>query len=453
MNHSPLTHRASVVCSQRATSLHVDCATSNRAYLVATGLALVIALATACGSKGSESDGSTTGASGTGNGGGPGGYVISGSGGAGQSTTSSSTAQIPAGCVVGSQGCTCDSLDTCSSGLVCKSGVCCNSSNGDCAATNTTTVSTATATNTSTTANANSVCTPGVVGPVIADCGYPYASSNPLTNIVFNENEVLAAIVPTGGSLATVRVFYGDEHALTLGVSSVTVNSASGSTTTTYPVTPLATDPGAVTYPQTGSNVLVGDQAGLDPSARPMWPALFITDITNDPNNRAGDWQQGGRPYNPNAIFGTWKAAARTIDATVTPHVATITPAADPAKNVWNLGAGADAVPTSLKKNEGYGAEVVWQLALIPGHSYRVQAMVHDGDQNKVGGDCGEACVVYCAGGNDFQDGGTPPPPPNQYADCGELGTPCGTGGLAANECAAGSVCANGCCIDTGTIN
>ena len=41
---------------------------------------------------------------------------------------------------------------------------------------------------------------------------------------------------------------------------------------TDYPVTPLATDPGSSTNPQTGTNMLVGDQSGLDASLRPMWP-------------------------------------------------------------------------------------------------------------------------------------------------------------------------------------
>jgi hypothetical protein len=209
-----------------------------------------------------------------------------------------------------------------------------------------------------------------------------------------------------------------------------------------------------VSTPATGSNVLFGEQAGLDQSLRPMWPALFITDITNDPNDRSGDWQYGGRPFNPNSVYGTWKAAVRTVDNTVSPATATLTPDTDPAKNNWSLGAGADAVPSTLKKNEGYGAEVVWNLALIPGHSYRVQAMVHDGDQNKVGGDSGEACVNFCAGGDTTQPdggyvppgGGTPPPP-----QCQEGSSPCGTGAaLGATECPANYICANGCCtLDT----
>jgi len=30
---------------------------------------------------------------------------------------------------------------------------------------------------------------------------------------------------------------------------------------------------------------------------------------------------------------------------------------------------------------------------LQPGHSYRLEFMIHDGDQNKTGGDSGENCV------------------------------------------------------------
>jgi hypothetical protein len=47
--------------------------------------------------------------------------------------------------------------------------------------------------------------------------------------------------------------------------------------------------------------------------------------------------------------------------------------------------------------NEGYGTEVAWDissLGLIPGHTYRVQVIVHDGDQNKCGGDAGQGCAT-----------------------------------------------------------
>src|SRR6185295_9023199 len=73
------------------------------------------------------------------------------------------------------------------------------------------------------------VCAPGVIGPVITDCGYPFQSNNPLTNVGFVESEVLRAIDPSGGvPLASIRLFYSDEHALTLGVRRVEVITAAG---------------------------------------------------------------------------------------------------------------------------------------------------------------------------------------------------------------------------------
>jgi hypothetical protein len=94
-------------------------------------------------------------------------------------------------------------------------------------------------------------------------------------------------------------------------------------------------------------------------------------------------------------VFGTWKAAVRTVDKTVSPATVVVTPDADPAKNNWNLGDGSDAPPAGLT-NQGYGTEVRWNVSslhLQAGHLYRFQFMVHDGDQNKTGGDSGEACI------------------------------------------------------------
>jgi hypothetical protein len=134
-------------------------------------------------------------------------------------------------------------------------------------------------------------CTPGVEELVITDCGYPTTTSNPLTSTVFNENDVLRAIRPAGSwPNGVVQMFYNDEHAMTLGVRQVAVKSSAGTTTTDYPVTMLATNPGSSTNPQTGTNMLLGEQSGLDSSLRPMWPSLFVTDISTNPGNRAGDW-------------------------------------------------------------------------------------------------------------------------------------------------------------------
>jgi hypothetical protein len=251
--------------------------------------------------------------------------------------------------------------------------------------------------------------------PVYGECalGYPDTSST-LSSTVFNESATLRAYAPEiAGPGGTIKVWYNDEHAMTLGVREVDVTklvttrvksgrtyktvTTKQTTTTDYPVSALTTDPEAVTSPAVGATMA---QGGLDVSDRPMFPALFITDITNNPAARNGDWQQGSTAaIPPNAVFGSWKAAVETVDDTTSPPTVSVTPDSDPAKNNWSLGKGADTPPggfTSLD-NEGYGAEARWNvdsLGLQPGHAYRMEFMVHDGDQLKVGGDTGEACMT-----------------------------------------------------------
>src|SRR5207249_10529432 len=87
----------------------------------------------------------------------------------------------------------------------------------------------------------------------------------------------------------------------------------------------------------------------------------------------------------------------KTIDQTVTPNIVNVTPDNDPpTNNNWNLGTCGppDPVPAPTPANEGYSTECRWdasKLGLISGHHYRVYFIVHDGDQNKTGGDCGQA--------------------------------------------------------------
>jgi Flp pilus assembly protein TadG len=228
--------------------------------------------------------------------------------------------------------------------------------------------------------------------------GYPFASSNPRTSQTFNESQVLRDSAPQiAGPGDTIRVWYNDEHALTLGIRSVVIKtSKTASTSTSYPVSPLSSNPGKALYPAVGATALSGEQSGTDPVFRPMFPALFITDVTNASGSKAGDWQYNGTPIPPDAVFGTWKAATKTIDKSVTPNTVTVTPDADPTKNNWNLGPGSDTAPSGLA-NEGYGAEARWDvdsLNLQAGHAYRMQFMVHDGDQNKSGGDSGQDCMT-----------------------------------------------------------
>jgi len=251
----------------------------------------------------------------------------------------------------------------------------------------------------------------------VCELGYPDNSNLPRSAVDFNESEVLRAFDPSfsttcpgeGSSAASIKMWYNDEHAMALGVRRVIIKTSAGSAITDYPITPATTGPATVDHPLVGSTIATGEQAGNDVAAgggRPMWPALFITDITNNPNSRAGDWQQGGEGIPPHRISGSWKAAVKTIDKTKnTPQVSVI-PDPDPARNNWVMGPGGDPAPTGLR-NEGYGTEVVWfinQLGLTPGHTYHLQFMVHDGDQNKTGGDVGQGCTTIHVPTNDKTD-------------------------------------------------
>jgi hypothetical protein len=220
-----------------------------------------------------------------------------------------------------------------------------------------------------------------------------------------------------------VEVFYNDEHALTLGCA-----------TATDPVSPLSSNPDSVHYPQTG------DPACVDTVGRPLRPVLFVTDLSADPSCTAGDLQKGGPAYDPVAIFGTWKSATEGTGNVGTPATA------DPTANKWNLGSGADPLPSTagvaadagmgpmmpmaMTCNENYGAELRFEVGLISGHSYRLQVIVHDGDQNK-GGDSGEACVIFCAGS------GSSCPTGVQICSGKETGA----------QCPAGTGCVQGCCV------
>lgn len=227
--------------------------------------------------------------------------------------------------------------------------------------------------------------------------GYPYNSSNARTSMVFNESEVLAAFGPAiGSSDDQVEVWYSDENAMTLGVASLTAGSGKNASTQTYPLSALTSNPGHVSNPD------LGMPGAVDGYGRPIYPSLFITDITTDASSKAGDWQFGGAPLPPNDVFGSWKGA---IASQASNGVISISPGSNPSvKNGWNLGTGSDTPDAGFSsiKNEGYGTEVRWNTssltyqgkALQKKHIYRLQIMIHDGDQNKTGGDVGEACMT-----------------------------------------------------------
>lgn len=85
---------------------------------------------------------------------------------------------------------------------------------------------------------------------------------------------------------------------------------------------------------------------------RPLYPSLFITDITFDANNRSGDWQYGGAPLPPIKVCGTWKGVTKVAYGAACPtgtsQQGVLCTEADPianqaGKNSWYLGTGTEA--------------------------------------------------------------------------------------------------------------
>jgi len=179
----------------------------------------------------------------------------------------------------------------------------------------------------------------------------------------------------------------------------------------------------------TGASTCPG---GCDPSLRPVAPAMFCTDITAKNTNK-GDWQiVGNTGIAPDFVSGSWKSASSTVACTDNGTTTTCTPSTtvgtDPQENVpvvtapvtWYAGPNAEApiggyntltTPISALKAENFGAEVRWNVnnqtfhcingvtglpnanaGFEAGHVYRIQILIHDGDQNKTGGDAGQAC-------------------------------------------------------------
>ena len=252
------------------------------------------------------------------------------------------------------------------------------------------------------------VTTPCFLGNPATGQLYPYSDpAHPRTAVVFNESEALQALEPSIASVGdTLRMFYTDEHAMLLGIRQATIRTKAGTQTQSAAVSPFVAQ-----YPTNGTKIaaefnhpltgLSEDQGGVDPAGRPIPPSLFCTDVTNDPKSTAGDWQLGGKAIGPDFISGTWKSATVIVDQTVTPTARVVTTDADPAKNGFVLGPNADPVPKNVT-TQGYVTEARWDVnglscngvPLQKGHTYRMQFMVHDGDQNKGGGDVGQACTT-----------------------------------------------------------
>ena len=217
----------------------------------------------------------------------------------------------------------------------------------------------------------------------------------------------------------------------------------------TTPVSPLTTNPGTVTARSSVPTSSPATRAGSIQSLRPMWPVS----VPHRRHRRAratrrATGRRAGVPHTPTAVFGTWKAAVRSVDKTVSPNKITITPDADPDQEQleprYRRRSGAvRAGQRGIRRRGALGrAARVWSLLSHPGDGPRRQS-------DKGGGDSGEACVIYCAGGGGDEGGGGQggagggPPPPM----CPTGTSACGAGGINPSACPTGTACANGCCL------
>jgi hypothetical protein len=271
-----------------------------------------------------------------------------------------------------------------------------------------------------------------VIPPVANTChppgtydsaGYPDHCNDPRSSSLFSESSVLKQFGSANNGQDIVA-WYSDEHPLSLGVRQVTGKSVPLGAKLCSAGGPTATVNG-VHEPATGDQPLegcVGDPfvngvyGNNDPSGRAIRPLLFMTELPDTNSTlRTGDWQMAagivpgngtqdvhnGTGFAPTALYGTWKGGVSAVDFTKPTPLVTFTPDPDTGihKNAWPVVAGLTPPPKNL--NEGYSAAIVWHIASLPvqpGHIYRMQFMVHDGDQNKSGGDVGEGCAKVTFG-------------------------------------------------------
>lgn len=214
-----------------------------------------------------------------------------------------------------------------------------------------------------------------------------------LEGVSFDEPEILIDYEPKAPNVATlndaIRLWVGDENSIVMGTA--TVNG------TPFPISESGVQPSTVSNPQTGAPY---EPDGKDAAGRPMFPSLFLTDITDNPTSKVGDWQQGGIPIPPNVISGVWIFADKngsggsSVKSRGRPAIKNVV------DTIWQLAPGGTA-PLSGKTYEDrtyYGTEIRWNVGellaagkVVTGRTYRAQFMAHDGDGIS---DVAQGCVT-----------------------------------------------------------
>jgi hypothetical protein len=221
-----------------------------------------------------------------------------------------------------------------------------------------------------------------------------------------DEPGILYAYMPSNiehiGLGDQIKVWYTDEHALTLG-------SSGGDST--KPVSTQTTSK-IIQKP----NILFGNMSLRDGTANNFlfYPALYLTDITDNETNIDGDAQKGlnnGIP--PSIVYGYWKDYAQVDpdfigndnnpdangDKLGTLPIPPATPFNLIDSKYINTVTG-DRGTEPHPGQDGYQAELIWNVSdltfngapLQSGKQYRAQFVIHDGDMTR-GADVGVGCT------------------------------------------------------------
>ncbi len=212
-----------------------------------------------------------------------------------------------------------------------------------------------------------------------------------------DEPGILYAFSPgpneTIGPDGKLKVWYTDEHALTLGVN------------------PGVTQ---MTATKTAIKPNVGDMTARDGTKFNFlyYPGLYLTDITDDPTSTIGDAQNAGTVgIPPSIVYGYWKAYGtnnppfvggdtKTDRSCSTGTGGTLPAAADQFSSIPTQDINT---VTGWRGTEcGYRAELIWNVndlrfngqPLSPGRIYRAQFVIHDGDMT-FGADIGLGCTCF----------------------------------------------------------
>jgi hypothetical protein len=209
---------------------------------------------------------------------------------------------------------------------------------------------------------------------------------DPQHKLNINEPYILYATHPGANEIAlstdTIKMWYIDENPVTMG------KNANG-----YSVSPIPAS-------QVQAAPQIGDPNARDGTNLPLYPALYLTNITNNPTDTSGDAQNGGPGHIPTRVSGAWIPEGGSFSGVKHngPDVnLSGVGLVDPLPAQSNIGHDISG-NTHDAGRLNYAAEIEWNVnnliaqgVLQVNNTYRAQFVVHDGDSSA---DLGVSCTT-----------------------------------------------------------